>query len=88
MRCFWDERQRAHAPAGEFFNGAMQPPAEHAGRVDAILAAVGRTEQPRDFGIEPLRRVHPDSYFDLLRTAHTEWRALGREATHSLIRSL
>ena len=22
MKCFWDERQRAHAPAGEFFSGS------------------------------------------------------------------
>ena len=27
MRCFWDERQRRHAPAGEFFNGALHPAA-------------------------------------------------------------
>lgn len=78
MRCFWDERQRAHAPSGEFFNGAMQPAAEHPGRVDAILEAIGSTEAPADHGMEPLRRVHPDNYLELLRTAHGEWRALGR----------
>lgn len=79
MRCFWDERQRAHAPTGEFFNGAMHPPAEHAGRVDAILAAIGPTEAPADFGMDPLRRVHSDGYLDLLQTAHREWLAAGRE---------
>ena len=78
-RCFWDERQRAHAPAGEFFNGTLNPAAEHPGRVDAILVAIGTTEAPRDFGIEPLRRVHSDGYLELLRTAHDEWRAAGRD---------
>jgi acetoin utilization deacetylase AcuC-like enzyme len=79
MRCFWDERQRAHAPAGEFFNGAMHPAAEHPGRVDAILAAIGRTEGPQDHGTDPLRRVHSDSYLDFLQTAHGEWRLAGRD---------
>ena len=79
MRCFWDERQRAHTPAGEFFNGAMHPAAEHGGRVDAILQAIGRTETPTDQGMEPLLRVHSADYLDFLRTAHQQWRAAGRE---------
>jgi acetoin utilization deacetylase AcuC-like enzyme len=79
VRCFWDERQRLHAPQGEFFNGAMHPPAEHGGRVDAILDAIGTTEAPQDFGIEPLRRVHGDDYLNFLRTAHDSWRAAGRD---------
>ena len=79
MRCFWDERQRAHAPAAEFFNGKLHPAAEHAGRVDAILGAIGPTEPPADRGIEPLRRVHSAAYLDLLRAAHDEWLAAGRE---------
>ncbi len=79
MRCFWHERQRAHAPAGEFFNGAMHPAAEHSGRVDAILGAIGRTEEPRDHGMAPLRRVHSDAYLDFLQTAHAEWLKAGRK---------
>ena len=79
MKCFWDERQRTHTPSGEFFNGAMHPPAEHPGRVDAILQAIGRTEAPADHGMEPLSRVHAADYLDFLRTAHDEWRAAGRE---------
>lgn len=78
MQCFWDERQRAHAPSGEFFNGAMHPPAEHPGRVDAILAAIGPTEQPGDFGIEPLQRVHSAPYLEFLRTACARWLEAGR----------
>ena len=27
MRCFFDSRQRAHAPEQEFFNGALHPAA-------------------------------------------------------------
>ncbi|HYX46244.1 MAG TPA: histone deacetylase family protein [Sphingomicrobium sp.] len=79
MRCFWDERQRAHAPTAEFFNGKLHPAAEHEGRVDAILGAIGQTEAPQDSGMEAILRVHPQSYLDLLRDAHSEWLAAGRE---------
>lgn len=79
MRCFWDERQRLHRPAVEFFNGALHPAAEHDGRVDAILSAIGTTEQARDFGMEPLLRVHSAEYLEFLRQVHAEWRAAGRD---------
>jgi acetoin utilization deacetylase AcuC-like enzyme len=79
MRFFWDERQRAHAPAAEFFNGKLHPAAEHLGRVDSILAAIGPTEAPDDHGLEPLLRVHDRSYLDLLQEAHGDWLAAGRE---------
>jgi acetoin utilization deacetylase AcuC-like enzyme len=79
MRCFWDERQRVHAPVAEFFNGRLHPAAEHQGRVGAILAATGATEAPADSGMQPLLRVHGQAYLDLLRDAHAEWLAAGRE---------
>ena len=79
MKCFWDDRQRGHEPAGEFFNGAMHLPAEHPGRVDAILQAIGPTRVPTDYGMQPLLRVHPADYLDFFRAAHDEWRAAGRE---------
>jgi acetoin utilization deacetylase AcuC-like enzyme len=79
MRCLWDERQRGHAPAAEFFNGALNPAAEHSGRVDAILAAIGTTEAPRDHGMAPLLSVHTPDYCAFLESAHREWRAAGRD---------
>lgn len=79
MRCFWDERQRAHAPTAEFFNGKLHPAAEHQGRVDAILGAIGATESPKDRGLEPLILVHTCEYLDLLRGAHRDWLAVGRD---------
>ena len=79
MRCFWDERQRAHAPQSEFFNGALHPAAEHPGRVDAILESLGATEAPADRGMEPLLRVHPADYLGFLESAHSDWRAPGRQ---------
>ena len=78
MRSFWDERQRLHAPTAEFFNGALHPAAEHPGRIDAILGAIGPTEAPRDFGLQPLLRVHSPKYLDFLQTAYAGWKAAGR----------
>ena len=79
MRCFWDERQRAHAPRLEFFNGSLHPAAEHDGRVDAILGILGRTETPADRGMEPLLRVHSPDYLTFLENAHSNGRAAGRD---------
>src|SRR5688500_7057387 len=79
MRCFWDERQRGHRPKFEFFNGVLHPAAEHPGRVDSILDAIGPTEGARDFGSEPLLRVHSADYLELLEAAYSEWRMLGRD---------
>ena len=79
MRCFWDERQRAHAPRSEFFNGALHPAAEHAARVEAILGVLGSTEAPADRGTEPLLRVHSPDYLRFLERAHADWRSAGRD---------
>ena len=79
MRLFWDERQRGHAPAAEFFNGNLHPAAEHQGRVDSILGAIGSTESPVDHGLEPLLEVHGKDYLELLQGAHGEWIAAGRQ---------
>ena len=78
IRCFWDERQRAHAPTAEFFNGGLHPAAEHGGRVDAILAAIGPTLAPEDRGIEPLAAVHDAGYLGFLARAYRDWLAAGR----------
>ena len=82
MRCFWDERQRSHAPRTEFFNGALQPAADVPERVDSVLAALGRVEAPTVRSeaelLSLLRQVHDADYLHLLRTAHDEWRAAGR----------
>lgn len=79
MRCFWDPRQFAHAPAIEIHNGRIEPCAETPARAQAMLDSIGPTELPRDFGIEPILRVHPQAYVDFLETAHSDWLAAGRE---------
>ncbi len=79
MRCFWDDRQRLHAPAVEFFNGALHPAAESRDRLDSVLGAIGMVEAPADFGPDPIARVHDRGYLEFLRGAHAGWEAAGRD---------
>lgn len=78
MPLFWDDRQRLHAPKGEFFNGVMHPAAESPSRVAAVIQTVGPTEAPADQGLSPIQRVHEQAYLDFLQSAYREWLAAGR----------
>jgi acetoin utilization deacetylase AcuC-like enzyme len=78
MRCFWDEAQRSHAPAAEFFNGGLHPAADRPDRADAILAAIGPTQAARAHDDETIRRVHGADYCAFLERAHDDWIAAGR----------
>ena len=78
MRCFWDPRQLAHAPALELQYGGFVPFAETPARAEAILAAIGPAEAPADHGEAPLRAVHSEAYLAFLWSAHKDWRAAGR----------
>ncbi|HEV2815670.1 MAG TPA: histone deacetylase family protein [Allosphingosinicella sp.] len=83
MRCFFDPRQLAHAPALELHNGGFVPFAESASRAEAIRAAVGPVEPAADHGESPLRAVHTEPYLAFLRSAHEDWQAAGREGDAS-----
>jgi acetoin utilization deacetylase AcuC-like enzyme len=83
MRCFWDARQLAHAPAIELHNGGFVPFAETPARAEAVLAAIGHAEAASDHGEAPLRAVHKADYLAFLRSAHQDWRAAGREGDAS-----
>ncbi|HEV7660311.1 MAG TPA: histone deacetylase family protein [Allosphingosinicella sp.] len=78
MRCFWDGRQRRHAPEKELMNGGFVPFAETPARAEAILAALGPAEAAIDHGEGPLRAVHDELYLAFLWSAHQDWRAAGR----------
>jgi acetoin utilization deacetylase AcuC-like enzyme len=78
VRAFFDRRQLAHAPAQELHNGAFVPYAEHPGRAESILAAIGATEAVVDHGEAPLLAVHSQDYLSFLWSAFSDWRAAGR----------
>jgi len=78
MRCVFDPRQLAHAPAVELHNGSFVPYAETPARAEAVRAAVGTVEPAVDHGEAPLRAVHDEAYLAFLWSAHKDWRAAGR----------
>ncbi len=78
MRKIWDARQLEHAPAVELHNGAFVPHAEHPGRAESILGAIGETEPAKDHGEAPILRVHRPDYVDFLKRAYVDWKAAGR----------
>lgn len=79
MRAFFAASQRLHAPTQELHNGSFVPYAEHPGRLDSILAAIGQTEAPADHGEAPILAAHSAEYVAFLQSAHADWRAAGRE---------
>jgi acetoin utilization deacetylase AcuC-like enzyme len=79
MRHFYAPAQCRHAPAQELHNGGFTAYAETPARIDAVLAAIGATEQPADHGEMPIRAVHTPAYLDFLKTAPRLWREAGRQ---------
>ena len=78
MFAVFDPRQLKHAPAVELHNGSWVEHAEKVSRAETIARAVGGLEPARDFGLEPLMRVHSREYLDFLRSARSDWLAAGR----------
>jgi acetoin utilization deacetylase AcuC-like enzyme len=78
MRCFFDPRQLAHAPATELHNGAFVPYAETPARGEALGSAIGEVQPPTDHGEAPILAVHDAGYIDYLKTAPQRWREAGR----------
>jgi acetoin utilization deacetylase AcuC-like enzyme len=78
MQVFFDPRQRLHAPVQELHNGAFVPYAEHGGRVDSLLAALGGTAAAADHGEGPVLGVHSRPYLDFLKSAFADWKSAGR----------
>ncbi|MHB9879408.1 histone deacetylase family protein [Pacificimonas sp. ICDLI1SI03] len=78
MLKIFDERQLLHAPLRELHNGDWAPFSETPQRARDIVASLGATQTPRDFGEDPIRAVHDGDYVDFLKAAHADWRASGR----------
>ncbi len=80
MRAFHDPIQAAHEPDFFLVRGMPTPSADQPERVDRLLAGLDRlgvtTDQPADFGLDPVEAVHTDRYLRFLRDAHREWMAL------------
>lgn len=84
MKCFHAAEQALHAPASELNRGVMGAPFEAVSRtakVSQALAEAGFSppQAPDIFPDAMVERVHDAGFLEFLRTAHDEWRALGRQ---------
>ena len=77
---FYSETHRLHAPAYMLSRGAEAPALETPDRADALAAALSaagsRLIAPRDFGLDPLAKIHTRDYLEFLASAYDRWQEL------------
>jgi acetoin utilization deacetylase AcuC-like enzyme len=79
MKIFYSEEHRSHYPPFEVFDGGKRVPYyENPDRIDQILAALktvdwAQTNEPADFGLDPILAVHDRDYINFLASCWTEW---------------
>jgi acetoin utilization deacetylase AcuC-like enzyme len=77
MRAFFDPEQMRHDPQQFMRVGRICAPSDVPERSEALLGALTAqkipVEAPRDYGIEPLAKVHAPHYLEYLSTAYDRW---------------
>lgn len=81
MDIIYGEKHIRHAGRVELYDGDLVPCFEKPERAQLVLDQVrarslGDVLSPEAHGLEPLRRVHSQSYLDFLRTAWSDWRVV------------
>ena len=82
MLTVYSDDHRLHFGQSELVDGKLQPCFEMPSRADTVLARVrqqnlGEVIAPRDFGLEPILRVHDRRYVEFLKGAWARWAAEG-----------
>ncbi len=82
MLTIYSEDHRKRNPKTELYGGQLVPPFEKPSRMDYVLArlretGMGQIAAPRDFGLEPILKIHDNHYVSFLETAWEEWKAAG-----------
>ena len=80
MKLFFDETQLAHQPKQYMVHGRIVDPFENPNRATTLiasLASVGlQRAEPRDFGRDPILKVHADHYVAFLEEAYARFMEL------------
>lgn len=84
MRTIFSSDHRYQDGKAELVHGTLEPCYEMPRRAEIIhdavkAAALGPIEAPRDFGIEPVLRVHASGFVEFLSHAWSLWTEAGRE---------
>jgi acetoin utilization deacetylase AcuC-like enzyme len=80
MKTFYSPAHLNHAPKEEFEAGRLSPAVENPARAERVRAEIERRKlgpilPPRNFGDEPILRVHDANFTAFLRSAYDDWRA-------------
>jgi acetoin utilization deacetylase AcuC-like enzyme len=90
MKTFYSAAHLAHAPKQEFEAGKLSPAVEVPARAERVKARIdeqkiGPVLAPREFGNEPILRVHNPELVNFLGVAHDDWIArYGPEAADAI----
>ena len=80
MKLFFSETQLAHQPKQYMVNGWIVNPFENPDRATTLIEALGALgvvrEEPGDFGMEPVLKVHADHYVVFLEEAYEKFTKL------------
>ena len=85
MKIVRSQMHRSHFPDGEIHGGKLVRPFECPERIDYINAALAEAGLDDDVDVQPvedtlLELVHNADYLDFLRTAWSQWSALGHSS--------
>ncbi len=78
MKTVYSDDHRLQDGKAELIDGKLMPCFEMPRRADIVLARVrdqklGEVVGPREFGLDPVRRVHRPRFVEFLKTAWDEW---------------
>ncbi|KAJ3270577.1 hypothetical protein HDV01_007727 [Terramyces sp. JEL0728] len=82
MLVIYTEKHKEHNPKFYFSLGRMEDFPEMPSRAEAVIDAIREREigsviQPRDFGLEPIKRIHSERYIEYLLNAYGNWLKIG-----------
>jgi acetoin utilization deacetylase AcuC-like enzyme len=87
MRVIYSALHEAHAPQTYSRNGVPSPYKDNPARITSLLQVVRDLKldvtAPRDFGEEPILRLHTAEYLTFLKTAFARWRVLAGASSGS-----
>jgi len=79
MITVFSKKHSLHFGQYELIDGQFVTPFECPKRMDIIMERIGEAElgkiiEPREFGTDPIARIHTHDFIEFMRTAHTNWK--------------
>jgi acetoin utilization deacetylase AcuC-like enzyme len=83
MKAIYSPEHHKRQPVSELDGGLLVTPYEKAERAEMVRDHVGRSKTvewvpPKDFGLQPIHRVHDEGYIAFLKSCWTDWKAMGK----------